>query len=246
MKLAVAGKGGAGKTTVSGTIARALARSGQTVLALDADVNPMLGISLGVGPTETERLAAIRQALQADETDHAESVNELVERFGADAPDGVRLIVTSRVDGIDSGCACCGVTPDGLLNELDGSDRAVVCDLEAGVGTLTKMNEGAVDVVLVVVNPTAKSIEVGRRATESAVAKNARVIVVANRVKGDEDRELIRSAFGRYEIVEVPEDSAMAKADREGLAPIDVGERAPGVEAIRELGERLRALPAPA
>ena len=50
MKLAVAGKGGAGKTTVSGTIARELARSGQTVLALDADVNPMLGISLGVGP----------------------------------------------------------------------------------------------------------------------------------------------------------------------------------------------------
>ena len=67
------------------------------------------------------------------------------------------------MDGIDSGCACCGVTPDGLLNELDGEDRAVVCDLEAGVGTLTKMNDGAVDVVLVVVNPTAKSIEVGRR-----------------------------------------------------------------------------------
>ena len=171
MKLAVAGKGGAGKTTVSGTIARELARSGQTVLALDADVNPMLGISLGVGPEETERLAAIRQSLQEDETDHAESVGELVERFGADAPDGIRLVVTSRVDGIDSGCACCGVTPDGLLNELDGEDRAVVCDLEAGVGTLTKMNDGAVDVVLVVVNPTAKSIEVGRRAADSAVAK---------------------------------------------------------------------------
>ena len=60
MKLAVAGKGGAGKTTVSGTIARVLARSGQTVLALDADVNPMLGISLGVGPEETERLAGMR------------------------------------------------------------------------------------------------------------------------------------------------------------------------------------------
>ena len=53
-------------------------------------MNPMLGISLGVGPGETERLAAIRQALQEDETDHAESVGELVERFGADAPDGIR------------------------------------------------------------------------------------------------------------------------------------------------------------
>ena len=246
MKLAVAGKGGAGKTTVSGTIARALARSGQRVLALDADVNPMLGISLGVGPEETERLAAIRQALQAEEAEHAESVSELVERFGADAPDGIRLIVTSRVDGIDSGCACCGVTPDGLLNELDGEDRAVICDLEAGVGTLTKMNEGAVDVVLVVVNPTAKSIEVGRRAADSAVAKGAGVIVVANRVQDAEDREAIRSVLGQYEIVEVPEDSAVAKADREGRAPIDVDEPGSGIRAIAQLGERLRAQPAPA
>jgi CO dehydrogenase maturation factor len=246
MKLAVAGKGGAGKTTVSGTIARVMARSGQTVLALDADVNPMLGISLGVGPTETERLAGIRQALQDGEMEHAHSVDALVERFGADAPDGIRLIVASRVDGIDSGCACCGITPDGLLNELDGEDRAVICDLEAGVGTLTKMKVGAVDVVLVVANPTAKSIEVARRAVDSAVAKMARVIVIANRVRDEEDRAAIRSAFEGHEIVEVPEDSAVADADREGLAPIDVGDHGPGVSAIRSLGERLGALPAPA
>lgn len=245
MKLAVAGKGGAGKTTISGTIARVLARSGKAVLALDADVNPMLGISLGVGPEETERLAAIRQALQEDETEHAESVDALFERFGSQAPDGIRLVVASRVDGIDSGCACCGVTPDGLLNEFAAGDRAVICDLEAGVGTLTKMNAGAADVVLVVANPTAKSIEVARRAVESAVAKKARVIVIANRVRSEEDRETIRSALGEHEIVEVPEDPALAEADRQGLAPIDLAE-GPGVRAIRSLGERLRTLPAAA
>jgi CO dehydrogenase maturation factor len=244
MKLAVAGKGGAGKTTVSGTIARELARSGQTVLALDADVNPMLGISLGVGPEETERLAGIRQALQDGEMDHAESVNELVERFGAEAPDGIRLIVASRVDGIDSGCACCGVTPDGLLNELDDGERAVICDLEAGVGTLTKMKEGAVDVVLVVANPTAKSIEVARRATDSAIAKKAKVIVIANRIRSEEDREAIRSAFPGHEIVEVPEDTAVSRADRDGVAPIDIDTDAPGVAAIRALSERLPAFAA--
>jgi CO dehydrogenase maturation factor len=245
MKLAVAGKGGAGKTTISGTIARALAQSGQKVLALDADVNPMLGISLGVGPEETERLAGIRQALHDGDMEHAQSVDVLMARFGSDAPDGIRLVVASRVDGIDSGCACCGVTPDGLLNELDGGDRVVICDLEAGVGTLSKMNEGAVDVVLVVANPTAKSIEVARRAADSAVTKNARVIVVANRVRNDEDRSAIRSAFEGHEIVEVPEDSAVAQADRDGRAPIDVGDQGPGVSAIRSLGERLGGLPAP-
>ena len=101
MKIVVAGKGGAGKTTVSGTLARAFARAGHPVLALDADSNPMLGISLGVGPEQTERLAALRQALDAGEVDHAPTSEQLVETFGAEAPDGVRLVVVSRIDTVD-------------------------------------------------------------------------------------------------------------------------------------------------
>ena len=65
MKIAVAGKGGVGKTTVSGTLARALGRNGHTVLAVDADLNPMLGVSLGVGAEKTESLQAARQAVAA-------------------------------------------------------------------------------------------------------------------------------------------------------------------------------------
>lgn len=239
MKVAVAGKGGVGKTTVSGTVARMLAQSGRTVLALDADVNPMLGISLGVGPDETERLAGIRQALDGGKIEHAESAEALVERFGSDAPDGVRLIIASRVDGLDSGCACCGVTPDALLSELDSAERTVVCDLEAGIGTLTKMKEGAADVVLVVANPTPKSIGVAKLAAESSAAKKAHVIVIANRVRDDDDRARIREALGDYEIVEVPEDPSVSQADREGVAPIDIDRDAPGVGAIRRLSERL-------
>ena len=101
MKIVVAGKGGAGKTTVAGTVARALARRGHPVLALDADSNPMLGISLGVGPEETERLAGIRQALDAGEVDHQPTAEGMIDAFGADAPDGVRLVVVSRIDAVD-------------------------------------------------------------------------------------------------------------------------------------------------
>ena len=103
MKVAVAGKGGAGKTTVSGTVARALARSGHRVLALDADSNPMLGVSLGVGPERTDLLTAARQALDAGELEHQPSCEAVVETFGTDAPDGVRLVVVSRIDRIDPG-----------------------------------------------------------------------------------------------------------------------------------------------
>jgi CO dehydrogenase maturation factor len=103
VKIAVAGKGGAGKTTVAGTLARVLARSGHDVLALDADVNPMLGISLGVGPEETERLVAARQALEAGDLEHQPTAEAIVGTFGADAPDGVRLVVVSRIDQADPG-----------------------------------------------------------------------------------------------------------------------------------------------
>ena len=103
MKIAVAGKGGVGKTTVSGTLALALARQGQRVLALDCDTNPMLGISLGVGPEETDRLVAVRQGLEAGEVEHQPTADGMVEHFGSDAPDDVRLVVASRIDQFDAG-----------------------------------------------------------------------------------------------------------------------------------------------
>lgn len=104
MKVLVAGKGGVGKTTVAGTVARALARSGEPVLALDCDVNPMLGISLGIGPDRTDDLVAVRQGLEEGETDHQPTIEGMEETFGVDAPDGLRLVVASRVDRPDPGC----------------------------------------------------------------------------------------------------------------------------------------------
>ena len=103
MKVGVVGKGGAGKTTVAGTVARAIGRSGESVLAIDADVNPMLGISLGVGPERTEALVGARQALDAGELEHQPTATGIIETFGADAPDGVRLVVVSRIDQYDPG-----------------------------------------------------------------------------------------------------------------------------------------------
>lgn len=103
MKVGVVGKGGAGKTTVAGTIARALGREGVGVLAVDADVNPMLGISLGVGPERTEALVGARQALDAGEAEHQPTAVGIIDAFGTDAPDGVRLVVVSRIDQYDPG-----------------------------------------------------------------------------------------------------------------------------------------------
>ncbi|MGH3977541.1 MAG: AAA family ATPase [Pseudonocardiaceae bacterium] len=104
MKLAVVGKGGSGKTTTAALIARALARSGASVVALDCDSNPNLGISLGLGEVETERLIAMRQALDDGEQEHAPGWDELLDRFGTDAPDGVRLAVVTAIQNPEPGC----------------------------------------------------------------------------------------------------------------------------------------------
>lgn len=246
MKIVVAGKGGVGKTTVSGTLARALARSGHDVLALDADTNPMLGVSLGVGPEETDLLVAVRQGLESGETEHERSTEGFVERFGRDAPDGVRLVVASRIEQANPGCMCCGVSPEGLLNELESAGKIIIGDLEAGIGTVLRLQEGQADVVVIVAQPTAKSLNVARRAVEMAADKTATTIVVANRVRDDEDLAVIREAVGDCEMIVVPDDAAIARADREGRAAIDVDAGSPGVRAIVGLAERLAAMAVPA
>ncbi|MDP1849776.1 MAG: ArsA-related P-loop ATPase [Solirubrobacteraceae bacterium] len=242
MKIAVAGKGGVGKTTVSGTIARALARSGHTVLALDADLNPMLGVSLGVGGEQTELIVAARQAIAEGEAEHAPTIEEVVDRFGADAPDGVRMVIASRVEYMDPGCMCCGVNPVNLVRQLEHGERTVVCDLEAGIGTIERIEAGVVDVLIVVANPTGKSLEVARRAIEIADGVTE-IVVVANRVADDADLELMREVLGDRELFVIPEDAVIAAADRDGLAPIDLDPDSPGVAALVRLAERVAGAP---
>jgi len=245
MKIAVAGKGGAGKTTVSGTVARALARAGHEVLALDADANPMLGVSLGVGPEKTELLLGVRQGLETGEVEHEPTIEGMDDRFGADAPDGVRLVVASRIDNDSPGCQCCGVSPDQLLRELEDGHRTVICDLEAGLGTIVRLEPGNADVVLVVANPSAKALEVARRAVEIAADKTE-VIVLANRVRDDSDLEAIRAVIPDHELIVIPEDATIASADRDGVAPIDLDPYSPGVTALVALADRLAGAPVPA
>jgi len=103
MKLAVVGKGGSGKTTTSSVVARTLARQGLPVVALDCDSNPNLGISLGVGDAETERLVSMRESLDEGNEEHAPTWETLLSRYGSDAPDGVRLAVVSRIENPDPG-----------------------------------------------------------------------------------------------------------------------------------------------
>ena len=112
--------------------------------------------------------------------------------------------------------------------------------MEAGLGTVSRIKPGQLDLVLVVAEPSAKGVDVARRAAQIA-ANRARVIVVANRVRDEADLRLIEAGLGEHELVAVPEEPAIIEADRDGLAPIDLDVEAPGVRALIGLAERLAA-----
>lgn len=116
----------------------------------------------------------------------------------------------------------------------------VVADFEAGLGTVIRLGGNPVDVVVVVVEPTAKSLEVGRRAAESVrEGQLGRVVVTANRVRDAEDEARVRAAFPGEELVLVPDDPAIVAAERQGISPLDAAPDAPGVRALVELADGL-------
>lgn len=240
MRIVVVGKGGSGKTTTAAIVARTLARDRHPVIALDGDTNANLGISLGIGLDATEELVSLRERLDVGDAEHADDGDALLRRFGTDAPDGVRLAVATRVQRPEPGCPCCGLSIERLLTLLQGTGHLVVADLEAGTGPLTRMQPDGLDTAVVVVEPTPRSIQVGSRAARLADERGAtRVLVVANRVRDDGDVAVVSAAIGIGEVVVVPEDDAIVRADRAGVSPLDATPDAPAVLALVELARLL-------
>jgi len=128
-----------------------------------------------------------------------------------------------------------------LLGSGEFGASVVVADCEAGIGTLTRLAENAVDAVVIVVEATAKSLEVGARAAGLAGERAAmRTVVIANRVRNDEDLQRVRAAFpDDVEVVAVPDDPVIVEADRKGVAPLDLDPAAPAIAAIAALAEDL-------
>jgi CO dehydrogenase maturation factor len=137
------------------------------------------------------------------------------------------------------------LSPEQLLGSVDFPEEdVVVADFEAGVGTLTRLGEEHVDTVVIVVEATPKSIEVGQRAAGLASERTvARIVVVANRVRHDEDLQVVKDAFPGLEVVAVPHDPKIVEADRKGVAPIDLDPDAPAVRALIGLASTLMVSP---
>jgi CO dehydrogenase maturation factor len=106
MKIAVSGKGGSGKTTLSATLARLLARRGFSVLAIDGDPNPNLGVALGVSEQGLSSLRALPRTIIEERVDPSGArqlaltrpIGDITSEHGVVAPDDVTLLLTAHVD----------------------------------------------------------------------------------------------------------------------------------------------------
>lgn len=123
-----------------------------------------------------------------------------------------------------------------MLGSVSGEDTTIIADLEAGIGTLSRLSQAAIDVTLVVVEPTPRSINVALRAVGVATEQNqGRVVVVANKIEDADDRDRISKAFPGLTVVEVPTDPVIDEADRLGVSPLDHGPLSPAIKAFERL-----------
>ncbi|MHA1930577.1 MAG: nucleotide-binding protein [Candidatus Thorarchaeota archaeon] len=260
MKIAVAGKGGVGKTTVAGTLARLLGQDGLKVLAVDADPSSTLWSALGI-PEEianaiiplTVNETLLKERMQIEGSGQSYSgffklnprVDDLAEKFAISGPDNVNLLVAGMVDLGGSGCMCPSATLlKALMRHLViGTDEAFVMDMDAGVENLGRGTVRGMDALIVVTEPGRRSLDILGKIKKLAADINVgKVYAVGNKVATPEDSTMIIERLEKEGIPllgMVPLDESIKEADRKGVAALDLNPDSPGMRAIKEIKSRL-------
>lgn len=253
LKIAVGGKGGVGKTTMTSLIARAIAalNTDTKVIAIDAD--PVANLAAGLGIDESQPITPVSELsdLIAERTGATPGtmggfftlnpkVDDIPDRFSIEK-DGVKLLVMGTVQQGGSGCICPESTIlKALMNHLVlGRNEIVVMDMEAGVEHLGRATSGSMDALIVVVNPGKRSRVAAdkiRKLGQDIGIKN--IVVLGNRVKSEEDKKLIQESMADYEVIGyIPEMDEIVKSDRDGTRPFDDITTIP--EELKEVTKKL-------
>lgn len=255
LKIAIGGKGGVGKTTVTSLLARCLAAGKKNkVIAIDAD--PVANLAAGLGIAEDDPITPIAELkdLIAERTGAEPGtmggfftlnpkVDDIPERFSREK-DGVKLLVMGTVQRGGSGCICPESTIlKALMNHLVlYRDDIVIMDMEAGVEHLGRATSSSVDALIIVVNPGARSrvaAERIRKLGQDIGIKN--IVVLGNRVRNEEDENLIRESLPDFEILGfVSEHEEIVKSDRAGTRPFQNADDIP--EDIFKIAARLEEM----
>ena len=249
MKLAIAGKGGSGKTSIAGTMARVYGRDGHTVLAIDGDSNPNLALTLGI-PAERINDVPTLPGGMLERTDDGpklkHTIAEVRSTHSLEGPDNVTLLVMAHPDPSEAGTGClCGMhaTVRTLIDNVSDDDAEVtLLDTEASPEHLTRGTAKYAETMLTVVEPYFKSLETGRRM--AALARDLgveRVVLIANKVRDDAELEAVREFAEAHDLElagVVPFDEKLPEAERAQASPLDHDPDGTAVKAIADIARR--------
>ena len=239
MKIAISGKGGAGKTMLVSLLSTIFAQSSYSVLAIDADPNANLAATLGFPNSERiipisemadliEERTGVRPGEVATFFKLNPKVNDLPEKYCVEH-NGVKLMVMGRLKKGGSGCYC----PENALLQalvthlLLERDEVVIMDMEAGVEHLSRGTAKAVDTMIVVVEPSRRSVETACRIRELAKDVGLQNIgVVGNKIRSEKDKDALISSMPGFEFLGfIPYDQAIVEADLAGFPLVNSSQR---------------------
>ncbi len=237
MKIAVSGKGGTGKTTVSALLAQVYANAGRDVLAVDTDPSPCLAGALGFSMELRAQLAPISSMDELiEERTGAKPgtvggfftlnprVDDLPERFSIQHR-GVRLLEMGTVDVGGSGCIC----PESAMLKtlfthlLFRSDEVLILDMYAGVEHLGRATADFVDAMLVVVEPTRRSLGTAMQIKKLAADIGlTRLWLVGNKIRSAEEQAFLEAETPDIPVLGfLPAALTVQEADRLGVPVYD-------------------------
>jgi CO dehydrogenase maturation factor len=253
MKIAISGKGGVGKTTLASLLSRIFAEAGYSVIAIDADPNSNLAATLGVpNPEEITPISEMSELIEertGAKPGKAGSffkinpkVDDLPENYSL-RYDGIRVMVMGRIKQGGTGCYC----PENALLQalvthlLLGRDEVVIMDMEAGVEHLGRATARAVDKLIVVVEPSRRSVETGRRIKKLAEEINLHNIsAVGSKIRSQSERDFLTSSLPDFEFLGfLPYEQALIDADMAGRPLFEASPRI--VDEVRNIYKALLA-----